>query len=422
MICTHRKAHRRTPEARQHCSITQAGCLCCAPPSGAGTVKGGASKNPLQTQPDTGKNELRLADFQPRSMLHVPKTRIERPRFPVIDMHTHLTWSSNVRNGISVGEEITLFAQPQDLLPVMDRKGIRTLVNLTGGVGAGLEESIRSFDQVAPGRFLTLTEPSFACFPEPNYAQLQADAIAHAKRVGARGLKLLKTLGLYLRERIDEGPLVAVDDRRFDPMWEACAALDMPVFLHVSDPEAFFLPTDATNERYEELSNHPDWSFYGPSFPSNAELLAARDRLIARHPKTTFALLHVGNNAENLAAVAACLDRFPNTVIDISARIGELGRQPRTAKRFFDRYQDRILFGTDAVPSPYGDDVPQQLFGDELYEIYYRFLETEDEYFDYAPSPTPPQGRWSIYGLNLAEDVLRKVYHDNAARLLHIDP
>jgi predicted TIM-barrel fold metal-dependent hydrolase len=395
-------------------------CLCCAPPTGAGTVRIESSKNPLQTQVDSCKSELRLADFQPRSMLHVPKTRIERPRFPVIDMHTHLTWSSNVRNGISVGEEITLFAQPQDLLPVMDRKGIRTLVNLTGGVGAGLEESIRSFDHVAPGRFLTLTEPSFACFPEPNYAQLQADAIAHAKRVGARGLKLLKTLGLYLRERIDEGPLVAVDDHRFDPMWEACAALDMPVFLHVSDPEAFFLPTDATNERYEELSNHPDWSFYGPSFPSNAELLAARDRLIARHPKTTFALLHVGNNAENLAAVAACLDRFPNTVIDISARIGELGRQPRTAKRFFDRYQDRILFGTDAVPSPYGDDVPQQLFGDELYEIYYRFLETEDEYFDYAPSSTPPQGRWSIYGLNLAEDVLRKVYHDNAARLLHI--
>jgi predicted TIM-barrel fold metal-dependent hydrolase len=196
----------------------------------------------------------------------------------------------------------------------------------------------------------------------------------------------------------------------------------MPVFLHVSDPEAFFLPTDETNERYEELANHPDWSFYGPEFPSNAELLAARDRMIARHPKTTFALLHVGNHAENLAEVAACLDRFPNTVIDISARIGELGRQPRIARRFFDRYQDRIMFGTDAVPSPYGDDVPQQLFGDELYEIYYRFLETEDEYFDYAPAPTPPQGRWSIYGLGLSDEVLRKVYHDNAARLLNIDP
>lgn len=398
----------------------QAGCLCCAPPSGTGTVRIESSKNPLQTQPDTGKSELRLKDFQPRSMLQVPRTHVERPRFPVIDVHAHLTWSSNVRNGISVGEEVTLFARPEDLLPVMDRKGIRTLVNLTGGVGAGLEKSIRSFDQAAPGRFLTLTEPSYEVFPEPNYAQLQGDAIAHAKRVGARGLKLLKTLGLYLRERIDEGPLVAVDDRRFDPMWEACAAYDLPVFLHVSDPEAFFLPTDASNERYEELSNHPDWSFYGPEFPSNAELIAARDRMIARHPKTTFALLHVGNNAENLAAVAACLDRFPNTVIDISARIGELGRQPRIAQRFFDRYQDRILFGTDAVPSPYGDDVPQQLFGDELYEIYYRFLETEDEYFDYAPAPTPPQGRWSIYGLGLSDEVLRKVYHDNAARLLNI--
>jgi hypothetical protein len=402
--------------------LMQAGCLCCAPPSGVGTVKVESSKNPLQTQPDTGKNELRLKDFRPRSMLQVPRSHVERPRFPVIDVHAHLTWSSNVRNGISVGEEVTLFAQPEDLLPVMDRKGVRTLVNLTGGVGAGLEKSIRSFDQAAPGRFLTLTEPSYEHFPEPNYAQLQGDAIAHAKRVGARGLKLLKTLGLYLRERIDEGPLVAVDDRRFDPMWEACAAYDMPVFLHVSDPEAFFLPTDASNERYEELSNHPDWSFYGPEFPSNAELLAARDRLIARHPKTTFALLHVGNNAENLAAVAACLDRHPNTAIDISARIGELGRQPRIAQRFFDRYQDRILFGTDAVPSPYGDDVPQQLFGDELYEIYYRFLETEDEYFDYAPAPTPPQGRWSIYGLGLSDEVLRKVYHDNAARLLNIDP
>ena len=402
--------------------LMQAGCLCCAQPSGVGTVKIEGSKNPLQTQPDTGKNELRLQDFRPRSMLQVPRSHVERPRFPVIDVHAHLTWSSSVRNGISVGEEVTLFARPEVLLPVMDRKGVRTLVNLTGGVGAGLEKSIRSFDQAAPGRFLTLTEPSYEHFPEPNYAQLQGDAIAHAKRVGARGLKLLKTLGLYLRERIDEGPLVAVDDRRFDPMWEACAAYDMPVFLHVSDPEAFFLPTDASNERYEELSNHPDWSFYGPEFPSNAELLAARDRLIARHPKTTFALLHVGNNAENLAAVAACLDRHPNTAIDISARIGELGRQPRIAQRFFDRYQDRILFGTDAVPSPYGDDVPQQLFGDELYEIYYRFLETEDEYFDYAPAPTPPQGRWSIYGLGLSDEVLRKVYHDNAARLLNIDP
>ena len=401
---------------------TRAGCFCCAPPRGAGTIQAGSGKNPLQTAPDQSKSDLRLKDFKPRSMLRVPKTRIERPRFPVIDAHTHLTWSSKVRNGVSVGEDITVFAKPEDLLPVMDRKGIRALVNLTGGVGAGLEQSIKLFDRAAPGRFLTLTEPSYEHFPESNYSQLQADAITHAHRMGARGLKLLKTLGLYLREHVDSGPLVAVDDPRFDAMWEACAAYNMPVFLHVSDPEAFFLPTDEYNERYEELANHPDWSFYGPEFPSNAEILAARDRLIARHPNTTFALMHVGNWAENLEAVADCLDRFPNTLVDISARIGELGRQPRTAQRFFDRYQDRILFGTDAVPSPYGDDVPQQLFGDELYEIYYRFLETEDEYFDYAPAEMPPQGRWSIYGLGLTDSILRKIYHDNAARLLSIRP
>ena len=419
--------NKRKPQTLRHepwsfRAQTRAGCFCCAPPRGAGTIQAGSGKNPLQTAPDQSKSDLRLKDFKPRSMLRVPKTRIERPRFPVIDAHTHLTWSSKVRNGVSVGEDITVFAKPEDLLPVMDRKGIRTLVNLTGGVGAGLEQSIKLFDQAAPGRFLTLTEPSYEHFPESNYSQLQADAIAHAHRVGARGLKLLKTLGLYLREHVDSGPLVAVDDPRFDAMWEACAAYNMPVFLHVSDPEAFFLPTDEYNERYEELANHPDWSFYGPEFPSNAEILAARDRLIARHPNTTFALMHVGNWAENLEAVADCLDRFPNTLVDISARIGELGRQPRTAQRFFDRYQDRILFGTDAVPSPYGDDVPQQLFGDELYEIYYRFLETEDEYFDYAPAEMPPQGRWSIYGLGLTDSILRKIYHDNAARLLSIRP
>lgn len=397
-------------------------CFCCAPPVEAGTVRlEDKGKNPLQTATDASKLALRLKDFKPRSMLHVPETHVPEPRFPVIDMHAHLTWTREVRSGVSVGEDIVVFAQPEDLLPVMDRKRIRTLVNLTGGTGKGLEQSIRTFDKIAPGRFLTLTEPSFGLFNEADFAQRQGDAIEHAHRVGARGLKLLKTLGLYLREHIDEGPLVAVDDRRFDPMWEACAAHDMPVFMHISDPEAFFLPIDETNERYEELAQHPDWSFYGSGFPSHKELIAARDRVIARHPNTTFALLHVGNNAENLAAVSDCLDRFPNTMVDISARIAELGRQPRIAQRFFDRYQDRILFGTDAVPSPWGDDVPQQLFCDKLYEIYYRFLETEDEYFDYAPAFTPPQGRWSIYGLKLSDTILRKVYHDNAARLLGIE-
>jgi predicted TIM-barrel fold metal-dependent hydrolase len=146
--------------------------------------------------------------------------------------------------------------------------------------------------------------------------------------------------------------------------------------------------------------------------------MEARDRVLARHPKTLFVGLHVGHNAENLGFVSESLDRFPNFTVELGARIGELGRQPRASRRFFDKYQDRIFFGTDAVPPPEGEHYPQQVFKDQLYEIYYRFLETEDEYFDYAPAPVPPQGRWCIYGIGLPDGILKKVYHQNAERLL----
>jgi predicted TIM-barrel fold metal-dependent hydrolase len=300
----------------------------------------------------------------------------------------------------------------------MDRKNIRSMVNLTGGYDTGLIEAVKQYDKVHPDRFYTFTEPIYSKFLEPNFPVLQAQAIEQAHRNGARGLKVLKTLGLYLRENITTGKLVKIDDPRFDPMWEACGALQMPVAIHISDPVAFFTPTDRFNERYEELNNHPDWSFYGKDFPSNEELIEARNRVIARHPRTRFVVLHCGNFAENLKNVAQNMDRFSNMTVDIAARIGELGRQPRTARAFFEKYQDRILFGTDATP--HTDDLPQQLFNDNLYEIYFRFLETDDEYFDYAPANVPPQGRWKIYGVHLPDSILRKVYLENASRELHL--
>jgi len=366
-----------------------------------------------------GKRKLELSEFQPKSMLHVPESKVPRSRYPVIDVHTHLSFRSKSSNGVGLGEDLEFLADPATVLPVMDRKNIRTMVNLTGSSGKGLVQAIARFEKPHPQRFLTFTEPLWDQSNRSDYRRVQADAITSASKAGARGLKVLKTLGLYLRENVTDGPLVKIDDSRFDSMWEACGSLGMPVAIHVSDPEAFFLPTDRFNERFEELNNHPDWSFHGKDFPSNAELLEARNRVLARHPKTQFILLHVGNDAENLPYVSECLDRYPNASVELGARIGELGRQPRMAQRFFDRYQDRILFGTDAVPN--GTDTPQQIFGDQLYEIYFRFLETEDEYFDYAPAPIPPQGRWRIYGLGLRDEILKKVYQQNAARLLRLD-
>ncbi|WP_396626312.1 amidohydrolase family protein [Luteitalea sp.] len=363
---------------------------------------------------------LKLVDYEPKSMLHVPASKVEKAAFPVIDMHTHLAVRANAQPN---GRPSRRAVPTADLLKVMDARNIRTMVNLTGSYGERLVNNIAGLDKAHPGRFLTFTEPGWTEAQRPDYGKWQADELAKSKAAGAMGIKVLKTLGLFLRDKDasgKDGALVKVDDPRFDPLWEQAGALGLPVGIHVGDPEAFFLPTDKYNERYEELANHPDWSFHGKDFPSFKAVLEARDRVFARHPKTTFVALHVGHWAENLPAVGEMLDKFPNVHIEIGARVGELGRQPRQSRKFFDKYQDRIMFGTDAVPN--GTETPQQIFGDALYQIYYRFLQTEDEYFDYAPAATPPQGRWQIYGIGLPEPILKKVYLDNALRALPKHP
>ena len=403
------------PLTRRRLFTSMAGGL-----AGASLGSRRATAAPCQEAPPAAKGSLQLSEFEPKSMLHVQETPIERARFPVIDVHTHVTFRAKQTGGDSQGEAINIPAPPGEILPAMDRRNIRIMVNLTGSSGDGLKQAIQTFHTPHPDRFLIFTEPSWDRVAEPGYPQWQADERGRAKAAGARGIKILKTLGLYVREQVTSGPLLAIDDKRFDPMWDACGALGFPVAMHIADPEAFFLPIDRFNERYEELHEHPDWSFYGKDYPPFDSLIEARDRVLARHPKTTFIGLHVGHDSENLARVGAALDKYPNFNVEIGARIGELGRQPRTSRKFFDRYQDRILFGTDAVPG--GTDTPQQVFGDSMYSIYFRFLETEDEYFDYAPSKIPPQGRWRIYGLGLPEDILRKVYYANAERLIGIPP
>jgi predicted TIM-barrel fold metal-dependent hydrolase len=197
---------------------------------------------------------------------------------------------------------------------------------------------------------------------------------------------------------------VRIDDERFAPIFEFCGEHSFPVMFHTADPTAFFHAIDASNERYEELAAHPDWSFFS-SPVSKRQLLNQRDHVIRRHPKTTFVGAHCAELGEDLGLLGSLLDELPNLHIDFSARTPELGRQPYSARELFLKYSDRILFGTDLLPNV------------EMYQLYYRFLETADEYFEY-PSHASRQGRWNIYGIFLPDDVLLKVYRENALKLL----
>jgi predicted TIM-barrel fold metal-dependent hydrolase len=337
------------------------------------------------------KKTILLKDFQPEPALHAAVHEIRRAKFPVIDVHTH------TNDAAGIGDRV----DPQEMIARMDRLNIKAIVILTGMWGDKLQAIIDDMVKPYPGRFLVFTQFDWSKIDDPNFSQLMVRQIDDSVARGARGLKVLKELGLGVRD--STGKLITIDDPRLDPAWEECGRLGIPVFIHVADPEAFFHPIDARNERYEELIEHPDWSFYGPQFPSLQELMAQRDRMFAKHPHTTFVALHFGSWPENLDFVEQTLQKFPNVMIETGAREGELGRQPRRTREIFVKHSDRIMFGTDEGA------------GGAMYQNYFRWLETEDEYFPYAQYPL--QGRWMIYGLGLPDEVLEKVYHRNAEEL-----
>jgi predicted TIM-barrel fold metal-dependent hydrolase len=343
------------------------------------------------TQDAHQRKTLLLKDFKPVSMLHTPVHEVERAKYYVIDVHNHV-------NDARGTDEHML---PQRVIEVMDNTNVKTVVILTGMWEEKLQRVIDEMVKPHPGRFLVFTQIDWSKIDDPNFSQEMVAQLDDAVRRGARGLKVLKGLGLGVRD--NSGKLVAVDDPRLDPIWEECGRLGIPVSIHVTDPEAFFHPIDNNNERYEELIEHPDWSFYGPQFPSKQAILDARDRMFARHPQTSFVALHVANWPENLDYVSHLLDSLPNVMIEFGAREAELGRQPRRAREFFLKYQDRIMFGTDNGME------------EAMYRNHFRWLETADEYFDYWGYPA--QGRWKIYGMGLPDSVLEKIYHKNAERL-----
>jgi predicted TIM-barrel fold metal-dependent hydrolase len=341
---------------------------------------------------------LTLENFRPRSRLVVKETQVNKPRFPVLDAHNHLAepfgggWDKR---------------PVSELLDQLDAADVHVYIDLDGGWGeAVLNHHLDYFKAAAPERFVIFGGVDWDAWAihGDRFGEWAAERLRIQAQRGAQGLKIWKPFGLHVRDQHDQ--LVTVDDPRLDLLWATAGELRLPVMVHVADPVAFFDPLDETNERWEELHAHPDWQFPSPPFPSFMSIMEGFASLIARHPQTTFIGAHVGCYSENLQWVGALLDRCPNFHIDISARISELGRQPYSARRFFEQYADRILFGTDMGPEP------------DYYRLYYRFLETDDEYLNYGLSEIPGQGRWYIYGLYLPDDVLQKVYFENARRVI----
>ena len=336
----------------------------------------------------------------PEPALVVRETTIERPAFPVVDAHNHLS------DEFGAG---WFRRDPNELAEAMDTAGVETFIDLDGAWGEDvLLHRLDTFKAALGDRYQVATGVDWSRWDDKGaaFGVWAAGRLAEDVNRGAVGIKIWKPFGLEITDHA--GALVPVDTEQMDPLWEAAGQLDVPVVIHTADPVAFFDPIDEHNERTDELAEFPEWGFSGERFPSFDELMGQLERLVAGHPATTFVGAHVGCYAENLGWVGRMLDRYPNFNVDIAARLGELGRQPHTARRFFIEYADRILFGLDYPGFP------------DLYRVYYRFLETDDENFDYGVGPRPGQGRWRIHGIHLPDDVLEQIYRTNAQRIFHL--
>ncbi|MEM9367369.1 MAG: amidohydrolase family protein [Planctomycetota bacterium] len=396
------------------CAFALLASLCAADPAWAQLtpVATPAEKNaPSISQPTAPDPpsmapppQLSLSEFDPFSQLRVPVTRLTSAAHPVIDVHTHF-FNRLRHNAVAL----------DDFVEVMDRNRIALCVSLDGRLGDRLDSHRKFLWDKYPDRFAIFTNvnwrgsgstdapETWACH-RSGFAKRTAESIRNAVQNGVCGLKIFKGFGLGYQN--PDGSLIEIDDARWNPIWAVCGELGIPVIIHTADPAAFFQPIDKRNERWEELSRHPNWSFHGDRFPSRESLLQARNRVIERHPRTQFIGAHMANNPEDLATVSQWLDRYPNLWVEISSRIAELGRQPYSAREFLIRHSDRVLFGTDG---PW----PEERLG-----YYWRFLETRDQSFRYSEKSPPPQGLWQIHGVYLPDDVLRKIYFENAWRLI----
>jgi uncharacterized protein len=326
-----------------------------------------------------------IEEYEPRSSLVVPEHPRTRAKFPFVDVHAH-------PNGLMGAGEL------DELVREMDGLNMAVMVNLSGGTGARLAQIVGNMQGRYPGRFVVFANLDFSDVGTPGYGERAARRLEEDVRRGAAGLKIFKNLGLSVAER--DGRRIAVDDARFDPVWAKCAQLGIPVLIHTADPAPFWQPHDRFNERWLELKERPNRK--QPPRPTWEEIMREQWNVIGRHPRTTFISAHFSWLTNDLGRLGRLLDSLPNMHVEMGAILAELGRQPRHAREFLIRYQDRVLMGKDA-------------WGPAEYRVYFRTLETADEYFDYYRRR---HAFWKLYGLDLPNDVLRKIYYQNAARIV----
>ncbi len=328
--------------------------------------------------------------YDPVSTLVVPEHKLTKARFPFIDVHNH-QW--NMKAG-----------DLQKLVAQMDQLNMKVMVNLSGGNGNSLENMTSAIRNTAPKRFIVFANIDFGGIGKSGWMEGAVKQLREDVQHGANGLKIFKNLGLSVKD--NTGKRVTIDDPRLDPIWSLCGELKIPVLIHTADPRPFWDPVDEHNERWLEITTHPGRKRSDTDPAPWDTLIEEQHRMFAKHPETIFIAAHFGWYPNDLGKLTALLNRLPNVYVEFGAVIAELGRQPRAAKSFFEKFQDRILFGKDSW-------VPEE------YATYFRVLETEDEYFPYHKKY---HAFWRMYGMGLPDPVLKKIYYKNALRIIpHID-
>lgn len=336
-------------------------------------------------------NVMDVEDYEPRSTLKVSTHELRRAKYPFVDVHNH-QWAMPVQDLSKLVRE-------------MDSLNMAVMVDLSGFRGKYLEWSQDNITDHYPTRFVLFLNIDFELLDDPGWPDNAIKLLEDGKAQGVRGLKVYKSLGLT--DKDNSGKRIAIDDSRLDPIWAKCGQLGLPVLIHSGEPSSFWDPRDKFNERWLELKQEPGRYRSPDKYPTFEEILGEQHRVFRKHPETIFIDAHLGWLGGDLERLGRLLDDLPNVYTELGAVLAELGRQPRNARQWMIRYQDRVLMGKDTYKL-------------EEYYTYFRVLETADEYFDYYRKR---HAHWKMYGLDLPDTVLRKVYYRNALRIIPgLDP